>query len=985
MDPLASQGGGVLAGDFYVREYEGIGSLTAATRGGCAQLSIWAALRSKFAPRRRAPTERHAVVLDTARGALISEAWATSDAQSVQGGGSSESGSVRGGTAYDRARGAASNPARGAHGGAQEACAPGGSDAYGHLSEPELDPSSVLRTLLLRDVLGVSVMPPEVAGEGDDAQGRARLLLHTFFRDGKERSKLVPRTLLFAPAYDSDASGEEPPRLPGETVAGQQMVAAWHAAIDGALKANRERPRSLIVLVNPVGGKGRARTVWANVSEPVMAAAGINVEVHETQYAGHAEEMLKSLPAERLLSVDGVVVVGGDGIASEAINGIVANEEYQAALRKGADEAVAAYSSRPPASATATPARPGGVSTSGDGDGGGGGGGSGDENAAPHGGDGGDGGGTGGRGGRGDVTSCDGEVGAQSPGQGQTPSAAGVLHEHGHGEVGLAVRNVGVGGMVLSPPAFGSAFDQTATIGVTNVAAAELGGNSAEGVEASGDASVVSNSDEDSSGGAVTESGIAVPDAQTQAQGNAAGGGEKGNAPHTPERALHNILRKRLRVGIVPAGSTDAVACSTTGTRDPATATLWIALGARLPIDVAEVNDTKGGTAAVSGIVGSGAEKRHVVSLMAYGFYGDIIRRSEMMRFLGPARYDVMGALAFFLGRTYAARVSFLPPVEDPDADLAACRQDLDQPLCAAGEVLDSKAAEAMAQSVANKLEGVNRQRSLSLGQKLGRALKQLGSADTGETNSLPQSPDTSLPVSPVLSTPTEENCAANDGLPAGSASRPGSASRARAGSASKGSRRNSARRLPFSDGGKGGGGEGAGVPPGGATVTDGNGSTPGTNGDGFASTPAGAEARRRSTGAGGKWITIEGEFKVIGCAVLSCRCDQAPDGIAPYAQLCDGNMQLFLVRNCSRWQFLQHLAALAFGGNAFKFDFVELYRVSGVHIEPLSAVQPTVPGHKSSWNVDGEVAHGTFIASAKRGLVDVFARGPDLTHQRSR
>ena len=69
----------------------------------------------------------------------------------------------------------------------------------------------------------------------------------------------------------------------------------------------------------------------------------------------------------------------------------------------------------------------------------------------------------------------------------------------------------------------------------------------------------------------------------------------------------------------------------------------------------------------------------------------------------------------------------------------------------------------------------------------------------------------------------------------------------------------------------------------------------------------------------------------------------------------------------------------------AFKFDFVELYRVSGVHIEPLSAVQPTVPGHKSSWNVDGEVAHGTFIASAKRGLVDVFARGPDLTHQRSR
>ena len=444
---------------------------------------------------------------------------------------------------------------------------------------------------------------------------------------------------------------------------------------------------------------------------------------------------------------------------------------------------------------------------------------------------------------------------------------------------------------------------------------------------------------------------------------------------------MESILQRRLRVGVIPAGSTDAVACSTTGTRDPATASLWIALGARLPIDVAEVDDPRGGTAAVSGTVGSGSGKRHVVSFLGYGYYGDIIRTSDSMRFLGPARYDVMGALAFFLGRTYAARVSFLPPVENPDADLEACRQDFDAPLCAAGDDLNHQAAEAMAEAVANRVTG--RQRRLSLGQKLGRALKQLdANRPEGESPATSQasSQAPSLLASPV-GAPTQWGAAASDASPAAAAAA-AAASKGMNGSGGRARGRPSSssgasRRLSLDS--PAGGGQDA---PKSDDEQRNGAARPGQRPANAPGSPTNADERRQQGGP--RWMTIEGEFKVVGCAVLSCRCDQAPDGLAKYAQICDGNMQLFLVRNCSRWQFLRHLAALAFGGNAFDFDFVELYKVSGVHVEPLHGADAArVAGkdmaHRSSWNVDGEVGHGTLLASAKRGLVDVFARGPEL------
>ncbi len=54
-----------------------------------------------------------------------------------------------------------------------------------------------------------------------------------------------------------------------------------------------------------------------------------------------------------------------------------------------------------------------------------------------------------------------------------------------------------------------------------------------------------------------------------------------------------NIIRPKLRIGIIPAGSTDAVVFGTTGLNDPVTSTLQIIVGESLLIDITTVKKKK--------------------------------------------------------------------------------------------------------------------------------------------------------------------------------------------------------------------------------------------------------------------------------------------------------------------------------------------------------------------------------------------------------
>lgn len=117
---------------------------------------------------------------------------------------------------------------------------------------------------------------------------------------------------------------------------------------------------------------------------------------------------------------------------------------------------------------------------------------------------------------------------------------------------------------------------------------------------------------------------------------------------------------QRIRVGHVPAGSTDAVAYTVHGTRSTICAALHIVLGDRLGLDLGRIDAADGA-------------HNYFVCQAGYGFMGDVIKWSEKFRWLGPSRYELSGAVQFLRLRSYEARVSYKEVDEDDNPGQVVC------------------------------------------------------------------------------------------------------------------------------------------------------------------------------------------------------------------------------------------------------------------------------------------------------------------------
>ncbi|XP_061814929.1 ceramide kinase isoform X5 [Nerophis lumbriciformis] len=110
-------------------------------------------------------------------------------------------------------------------------------------------------------------------------------------------------------------------------------------------------------------------------------------------------------------------------------------------------------------------------------------------------------------------------------------------------------------------------------------------------------------------------------------------------------------------------GSTDCTCFATVGTNDAVTSALHIIIGDSQPMDVCSVyhGDTF---------------LRYSVTLLGYGFYGDILSDSEQKRWLGPARYNLSGVKTFLTHNYYEGTVSFVPAEDDMGSprDKEPCR-----------------------------------------------------------------------------------------------------------------------------------------------------------------------------------------------------------------------------------------------------------------------------------------------------------------------
>lgn len=88
--------------------------------------------------------------------------------------------------------------------------------------------------------------------------------------------------------------------------------------------------RKVLVLLNPKSGSGKARQTFQKCVVPVFVEAEIPYEVQVTKHANYAREFarLRDLYAWR-----SIVVVGGDGIYYEVINGLFERPDWEKAVK----------------------------------------------------------------------------------------------------------------------------------------------------------------------------------------------------------------------------------------------------------------------------------------------------------------------------------------------------------------------------------------------------------------------------------------------------------------------------------------------------------------------------------------------------------------------------------------------------------------------------------------------------------------------------
>ena len=120
---------------------------------------------------------------------------------------------------------------------------------------------------------------------------------------------------------------------------------AWSTLPITALSVTADTPppprRRFLVFVNPVSGVGSAMSVWVDEVQPMLVHAGVDVKLVVTQYANHARKLVHveagSADADELglslLEYDCILVIAGDGLVFEIVNGIAGRSDAAHVLR----------------------------------------------------------------------------------------------------------------------------------------------------------------------------------------------------------------------------------------------------------------------------------------------------------------------------------------------------------------------------------------------------------------------------------------------------------------------------------------------------------------------------------------------------------------------------------------------------------------------------------------------------------------------------
>ncbi|XP_037648665.1 sphingosine kinase 1 [Sebastes umbrosus] len=153
-----------------------------------------------------------------------------------------------------------------------------------------------------------------------------------------------------------------------DPLANLQEAERWAAAIrdasvlqaprrDGVVYTEVRRPCRVMILVNPHSGRGQALQLFTGHVQGMLTEAAVPYTLVITEHQNHARELVRKADLSKW---DALVIMSGDGLLSEVINGLMEREDWQEAIQTplgilpgGSGNALAAsvhhYSQSPPA------------------------------------------------------------------------------------------------------------------------------------------------------------------------------------------------------------------------------------------------------------------------------------------------------------------------------------------------------------------------------------------------------------------------------------------------------------------------------------------------------------------------------------------------------------------------------------------------------------------------------------------------------------
>lgn len=94
---------------------------------------------------------------------------------------------------------------------------------------------------------------------------------------------------------------------------------------------NTKQSRSILVIINPFGGKGKAKKLFNSKAKPLLSASRCFLDIKYTKYPEHAIDIARELDINKY---DTIACASGDGIPFEVINGLYRRPDRVEAFQK---------------------------------------------------------------------------------------------------------------------------------------------------------------------------------------------------------------------------------------------------------------------------------------------------------------------------------------------------------------------------------------------------------------------------------------------------------------------------------------------------------------------------------------------------------------------------------------------------------------------------------------------------------------------------